>query len=313
MKTYCERQGFLGLESPYCDWETSRVAIVPIDFVNFGLEKHPNESGYGPSRIIQASKRVRVFGNIFGEDLFRKHGVSTLQVPSNFLPADERTVVKGIFEADKFPIIIASGNASVNPAMDVARDLFGEVSFLRFDSRLNILSPSLGKYSEDSVAFGELIKVVKKILFVGTRSAELEEVEILRQYRGGEKERFEDDRVHVFRMRKNIRRIGFETFLHSMRALIKNSNVWLSFHLSVMDQSVIGLDTTYFEPGGFLYDEVLDIFESIFSNSSIKIVGADFTGVSPTPKGCFPESIPTCYIVAKIISCFIVGIFSKLK
>lgn len=304
MKTYYEGQGFLGLEKPYCDFETARVIVAPFYLLRSGGSCH------GPLEIIKRSREVQVFGDDFKEDVFRKLGIATLDTNPRFLPsrnplsieqAEHQTVLM-VLERKKFPLVIASENRSVCSAFSAVWGKFKKVIFLRFDSRLNFKNLQPGGTLAEDTAFWCLIKNAEKSIFAGVRSAHPEEINVLRNYRIPVKD-YEDEKIKVMRMRKHFRKD--KTSLRNLRVLLNGKKVYVSFHLSVMDASAIGLDTTYFEPGGFSYDDCLDIFEEIFPK--LDIVGADFTGICLDAFN-HPLRTPTPYIAAKLISRFIANL-----
>jgi arginase family enzyme len=293
MKTYEEKQGFLGLASPLCNLETAKVVVVP-----FGCGGENQTLSLASERLIKASHRVSPYGDDLVSGNFFNIGVATLK--KEFVGGekfkDEKNelaeIVKEIVSFNKIPVILGGDRlASVAP-VQVLSEVFGNLVVLSFDAHCNL--ETADGYSAVS-AMSRCVQYAEQIIIAGVRRISPFERKLL----------LDEDKTKIrcYRMRKNIRRLdgGIKTLIRTLEYWLKNKNVYISFDPDVLSSEIIRDAVPNPEPGGFIYDEISDIFEKLLPK--INVAGADFSGLEPKEHNGIEV-----YMVAKLIGKFIANL-----
>lgn len=286
MKTFGKGLGFLGLKKPLCDLESAQVVIIPF----WG---ELSEFQQASEQLIDASHGVSPYGDDLVSGNFFNMGVATSLQVKTFGELAE--IVGETYSLGKIPIILGGDKEiSIAPVM-VFNEKFGNLVVLSFDAHCNLEIFDIENISP-RMAMSGCAQFAKQIILVGVRYISEYEQDLITN---GDKER-----IRCFRMRKKIRRVdgGIKTMIRNLEHWLKDKNVYVSFDSDVLSSYIIRDAVPYPEPGGFTYDEALDIFEKLLPQ--IKVVGADFSGLWPE-KHHFRVEV---YMIAKLISRFIVNL-----
>ncbi len=193
--------------------------------------------------------------------------------------------VRKVTERNAFPVILGGDHSITYPVVK-GLDQIGDFDVIHIDSHLDWTENIGGQYYSNGSPMRNISKLpyVKDILHLGIRGIGS----------SGRKD-FQDakdngDKIYSV---KEIRANGIEKIMKKFKT---GRNVFVSFDIDAMDYSIAaGTGSPMF--GGFLYDEMNEILESIANNCNV--VGLDFVEVSPP----YDDSgSTTCYLAARLIS-----------
>jgi len=302
LKTY-GRKGYFDLPPEYSQFDSARIVIIP-----WGLEKTTSfgkGTVCGPEAILNASHQVELYDVDRRAEIFREAGgIATLKTNVKNSKSHTRLleeleeIIGEVLRFKKFPLIIGGEHSLTLAPVRALRKKWGsKLCVLHFDAHSDLRPEYKGDPYSHASAMHLLLPYVKKIVSAGIRDMGSEELPVVKKYKS---------KINIFWWRKdcypirnNLEKCG-ERICH----LLKGNPVYVSFDVDALDPAIIGSSTGTPELGGFLLDEVLDIFESTLPHCNI--VGADFVEHSPIRGHHAPD-----YAIAKLIYKFLGIIFLK--
>ena len=281
-----QKKGFLGYEA--VTKIKNKVVIVP-----FGLEKTVSYGGgtkNGPKEIIKASHQVELYDEEFNCEPYKKIGIKTLKpfkIDKNINKALKKIseINKRILDSGLFPMTFG-GEHSITPAcISPFVKKHKKLCILHFDAHADLRESYNGeKYSHASAIKRCLDYKNVSVISFGIRNISKSEMPYL-------KKNF--SRIDIFWAKdKN------KWNLNKFKKMIKNKTVYLTFDVDGFDSSIMPATGTP-EPGGLLWDEVLNIIKIAAKNSNI--VGADINELSPI-KGFNSYNFLVAKLAYKILS-----------
>lgn len=243
--------GFLGEEAA-AEKESIFVLTVPVEESTSYIEG----TAGAPAAILEASRQIELYNFGAGVDLEGSGiatvdtGARTLDELAGFLRRERETIAGG------FSCFIG-GEHSITPII-LEEMKFGEIGIVWLDAHADLRGEYMGNprshacAARNSLKFGNIVEI-------GIRSVSRGEVDFL----GG------DDRVKIFE-RWNEEAARAVDDLPGM--------VYLSLDFDVVDPSLIRAVGTP-EPGGLTWDDLLGIFDHIFTAK--KVVGMDAVELCP--------------------------------
>ncbi len=286
MQYLSNKKGFLGIDNKFRFKE--KVVVVP-----FGLEKTVSYGGgtrNGPKEIIKASHQVELYDEELNCEPFRKIGIKTLKffkIDKNIKKALKKIadVNNRLLTKKLFPITLGGEHSITAGCIVPFVKKYKKICILHFDAHADLRENYNGeKFSHASAMRRCLDHKNVSIISFGIRNISQQEIPFLKKNKS---------RVKIF-WAKDKAKWDFKKF----KKLIKNKTVYLTFDVDGLDSSIMPATGTP-EPGGLLWDEVLDIIKIAAKNSNI--VGADINELAPI-KGFNSYNFLVAKLAYKILS-----------
>jgi agmatinase len=263
------QQAFLGLEpggsiAP----DQARAVIVP-----FGLESSVTYGGgtsKGPQAIIEASHQVELFDDEFWREVVHEYGVATLQAEpiATDIPAalDQlERLIEILLTENRFPLVLGGEHSLSAGAIRPYAARYPDLAILHFDAHADLRDGYDGEHYSHAAALRRCMDLpISMLVSVGIRNISAEEIPFLE----ANSERI---RIHWARDRKHWE-------AREIVRPLQGRPVYLTFDLDGFDASLMAATGTP-EPGGFFWDDAMDIIREAAAVSTI--VGADVVELAP--------------------------------
>lgn len=275
---------FAGISSPFSDYNSAKVVILPIPY-DATSEWHKG-SKYGPRTIIEASEFLELYDHEMDSEIYKIgiHTLPDLEI-TDYMPDDMiETVyqrVDELLEKSKF-IISLGGEHTVSIGIARAyKKHYDNLSVLHLDAHADLRDEYNGTKLGQATVIRRIMEFCP-VIQTGIRSLSIEE------------KTFIDDR-HLdtyFLPENRIDTTSINKIINSL-----TENVYITLDLDVLDPSImpaVGLP----EPGGLFWHEVLDVLKSTIQRRNV--VGIDLVELCPEmgPPSC---AFLTAKLVYKII------------
>ena len=258
--------GFLGLakknKSKNCVW------VVP-----FGLEKsvsYGSGTKNGPKAILKASHQVELFDEELLQDSYKNFQIKTLKpfkIKKKLTDAlNQLTIItKNILNKKEFPLILG-GEHSITPGIIKAfSQKYKKITILQIDAHADLRDGYEGeKFSHASAMRRCLDYKNIEIVSFGIRNLCSDEYKYYKSI---------PKRMKIF-WGKDMGNWN----LNTLKRMIKNKNVYITFDLDGFDSSLMSATGTP-EPGGLFWNDAMRILKITSENPNI--VGADINELAP--------------------------------
>lgn len=250
---------FLGIGEAFTGLEQSAVAVLPVPYE--GGVSYGRGAAKAPAAVLEASRYLELYDELLHIEPYRI-GITTLAPPE--IPQDQETAigevyrsVKALLDQDKFVAVIG-GDHSISSAFTRALlEKHGRISVVQIDAHADLRDAYEGSRLSHASVMSRIREMTDHTLQLGIRSLSREEAERV------EREGLSLCTMHDFRQ---------GTF--DLDAALKKlaDPVFLTFDVDAFDWSVVSSTGTP-EPGGFLWDEAVQVLEKIFFTRNV--VGFD--------------------------------------
>ena len=288
------KKGFLGIDNKFNFKE--KVVVVP-----FGLEKTVSYGGgtkNGPKEIIKASHQVELYDEELNCEPFKKIGIKTLKffkIDKNIKKALKKItdINKELLAKKLFPMTLGGEHSITAGCIVPFVKKYKKICILHFDAHADLRENYNGERFSHASAMRRCLDYKNvSIISFGIRNISQEEVPFLKKNKS---------RINIFWAKDKAK-----WDLKKFKRLIKNKTVYLTFDVDGLDSSIMPATGTP-EPGGLLWDEVLNIIKIATKNSNV--VGADVNELAPI-KGFNSYNFLVAKLVYKILS---LKYLSKIK
>lgn len=271
---------FLGQENECAAWDAATYAILPVPYegaVSFG-----KGTAEAPDEVLKASQYLEFYDEVLKIEPHTR-GISTLApTPVTRNHAEMHEIIyehtREILLANKFPIVLGGDHSISSASFRAVKEKYGRLSCVQIDAHADLRDAYEGSQFSHASVLARIRDMTKDALQLGIRSMSKEEAE-----------RIDAEQLSVCTM-------------HDMR---QNSCNWIDLLESLPNPVYITFDVDAFnwdviastgtpEPGGFSWDEAVDILQRIFSSK--RVVGFDAVELS-----AFPYDRNSPFAVAKLI------------
>jgi agmatinase len=254
------------LEGPYCDYERSRVVVLPVPFER--TTTYGKGTANGPAAIVRASQSMELFDEELDAEPFEQ-GIATLPP---FLPeAFDMAAALAQIEAEahrhlvvgKFLVTLGGEHSlSLGPAR-AARATHGGIGVVQFDAHADLREEFEGTPWSHASVMMRMLDEGFPTLAVGIRSLSAPEAEVIRR--------------HQLRVLwgHQLDQAG-EAFPHLLAALPQK--VYLTFDIDYFDPALVPATGTP-EPGGGWWYPTLALLRTLFTTKTV--VGMDLIELAP--------------------------------
>ncbi len=261
-----QKDGFLGYDAN--QKTRNKVVVVP-----FGLEKTVSYGGgtkNAPKEIIKASHQVELYDEELGKEPYKDFGIKTLKpftIKKKIKQALDQLaeINKKIILLNKFPVILGGEHSITVGSIKPFVRKYNELTLLHIDAHADLRESYNGeKYSHASAIRRCLDFKNVKVVSFGIRNLSKSEMIFYEKNK---------DRVKIFwgKDKKNWK-------LKKLKSLFKNKDVYITFDVDGFDSSIMPATGTP-EPGGLLWEDVLQIIKKVCEVSNI--VGMDINELAP--------------------------------
>jgi agmatinase len=185
---------------------------------------------------------------------------------------------KEILPYDKFPIFLGGDHSISSALFRALKEKYGGLACVQIDAHADLRDSYEGSPFSHAAVMARIREMTPHALQIGIRSMSQEEAEWI-----------ERDRLAVCTMH------AFRSHLYDWESALTNlpDPVYLTFDVDAFDWSVIASTGTP-EPGGFTWDEVMNIVQHIFHTK--QVIGCDVVELSAS---AYDRNSP--FAVAKLI------------
>ena len=287
-------EGFLGLPDEDAPApEEAKAWIIP-----FGLEASVSYSGgtkKGPQAIIEASRQVELFDDVFWSEAFRSYGVATMDTHAHGKDIAESLkdldgLVDEALEAGKFPLVLGGEHSLTPGAIRPFTRRHKEITILQFDAHADLRDGYEGEHFSHAAAMRRCLDYKNvRLVSVGIRNISAGEVPYLEANK---------KRIEIFWAKDKKKWTAAD-----VAKAVGSGPVYLTFDIDGFDSSMIPATGTP-EPGGLFWDETMEIIDAVAKQA--KIVGADVVELAPQ------EGLHACdFLAAKL--CYRILSYSLAK
>ncbi len=262
---------FAGLPSPYSDYETSSVAVLPVPY-DSTTEWHSGTRN-GPRSIIEASYYLEWFDIELGREL-HSVGISTLPNVEPVLDSPEAmagrvcSAVETLLDEGKFIVMLGGEHSISYGSIKAYNQKFNHFSVLQLDAHADLRDQYLGTKFGHGCVMRRVLELCP-VTQVGIRSMSLEEHEFIKA-----------NRLSPFIMEQDKVGLSYPDIIDSLA-----ENVYITIDLDVLDPSIMAAVGTP-EPGGMAWSDILSLLKAVAGKR--KIVGFDLVELCPDqgPASC---------------------------
>lgn len=272
-------QGFLGLNSAYTEYASSRVTVVPVPFEQ--TTSYMQGTRRGPEAIIDASGFVELYDEELDKEVYTV-GIHTMPpLLFNAHIEDDFRMITGQFsellDAGKFVVALGGEHSITYPVFRAFQGRYKKLSVLQLDAHADLRD----EYEESKYSHACVMRRIRehtdRVEQVGIRSLSVEEARLIKK--------------HQWRVSwaHHIRKHGFPQDLADRL----EENVFITIDMDYFDPSIIPSTGTP-EPGGFYWQETLEFLRQVFRKRNV--VGFDVVELSPIKGLAHPD-----FMAAKLI------------
>lgn len=281
--------GFLGLsEKEATTFYDAKAIIIP-----FGLEASVTYGGgtqKGPKAILEASKELEFFDEVFWCEPYKTIGINTL-APEKISASVEQALVQlegqveSVLSHNKFPLTLGGEHSITAGAIRPFLKRYDNLVMLHFDAHADLRDGYLGEHYSHASAIRRCLDAERlSVVSCGIRNISKSELPFYESNR---------HRVHIF-WAKDKRNWDLQDIVQ----LTQGKPVYLTFDVDGFDASLMPATGTP-EPGGLFWDEAIEIIDKVSQVSPI--VGADVNELAPIEGFHGPDFI-TAKLVYKILT-----------
>ncbi len=255
---------FLSIDQDFTDFTTSAVAILPFPYE--GGVSYGEGTGEAPDAILDASAYLELYDEVLETEIYRM-GISTVKPPD--ISANPENMIKQVFdttnsllESDKFVVVIGGDHSISSGYFKALKSKYGNLSCIKIDAHAELREKYEGSKLSHASVMARIRDMTEYTLQIGIRSMSAEEAELVK-----------NKQIQLYTM-YDYRKSTFDIDAALDKLL---DPVFITFDVDAFDWSVISSTGTP-EPGGFLWDEAMDLLYKIFMKKNV--VGFDVVELS---------------------------------
>jgi len=250
---------FLAPEPEFSIFETAAVAILPFPYE--GGVSYGKGTASAPEAIIDASAFIEFYDEVLRTEPHRM-GIATVAPPA--IPNQHQGMIETIYQAtkelierQKFVVVLGGDHSISSGYFRALQKKYSTLSAIQVDAHADLRDSYEGSPLSHACAMARIRDYTRETLHIGIRAISIEEAEKV------SRENIALCTMHDFRTRK----FDVDAALTHL-----SDPVFLTVDVDAFDWSVIASTGTP-EPGGFLWDEGLDLLQKIFYRKNL--VGFD--------------------------------------
>lgn len=280
---------FLGSENIYSDYGKSRVVVIPVPYEK--TTTYGKGAKNGPKAILDASDYVEHY-DIEEDRVVSKIGISTALPLRNINSPKElfnkiKKITDKVLADKKIPVYLGGEHTISAAAVSAVKERYPGLTVLHMDAHSDMRDVYYGTKFSHACAMRRIFEMGVPVISVGIRSQCLAERRFVKE-KG----------IGIFYAHNILRNKRW--FRQAINRL--GRNFYLTFDVDVMDPSCVRATGTP-EPGGFVWQEVVDFFKAV-SKSKKQLIGMDMVELSPL-KGDNASDFLCAKLICKILALFV--------
>lgn len=280
---YAQPHNFAGLPSPYEDFQTAAVVILPVPYD--GTTEWHSGARKGPGAIVEASYYLEWFDLELGREIYTC-GIHTLPELEPAYKSPEvmnnrvYEVTRDLLNKSRFVVVLGGEHSISSGSIRAHAEKYPGLSVLQLDAHADLRDEYLGTKYNHACTMRRIIEYCP-ITQVGIRAISLEETEYIHA-----------NGLHPFYYEDINQALPLDQISASL-----SENVYITIDLDVFDPSIMPAVGTP-EPGGLLWQQVMELLRYISDRK--KIVGFDVVELCPDqgPSAC---AFTTAKLIYKLI------------
>ncbi|MBT8341001.1 MAG: agmatinase [Desulfatitalea sp.] len=271
---------FLMPPEDFCDLKRAQAVVVPFAYeggVSYGLG-----AAGAPQAVLAASRQVEYYDEVLDAEPYRV-GLGTVAAP--LIPDDPvqmlallETLTDELLAQSKFPVVVGGDHSITSGFVQSVGRYCPEFGVIQLDAHADLRDRYEGSPHSHACVMARIREMTSHTLQIGIRSMAAEEAR-----------RVKRDNISLCTMRQW--RLGQFDICRALAEL--PPKVFITLDVDVFDWSVVASTGTP-EPGGFGWQEMLDLLMAIFETK--QVVGVDVVELAHQP-----HDINSAYAVAKLI------------
>lgn len=257
MKLYSKQ--FLGLDDVPVNYENASVVILPIPYEG-GISYHKG-TAQAPDKVLDASYHLELYDEILETEPYRM-GIVTVSPPN--IPQDHSSVFKTVYEKtrtlikeNKFVVLLGGDHSLSCGFFKALRESYDTLSAIQIDAHADLRDSYNDSKLSHACVMSRIRELTPHTFQIGIRSMSVEEAELIKR------ENLSVCTMHDYRQGT----FNIDSTLEELP-----DPVFLTIDVDAFDWSVI-MSTGTPEPGGFFWDEAIDLLQKIFMCKNV--VGFD--------------------------------------
>ena len=269
---FLPQHNFAGLSSPYVDFETARVVILPVPY-DSTTEWHSG-TREGPRAIIDASQYLELYDLELDREIYEV-GIHTLPALRPALSSPEDMIrriydtSKVLVKKDKFVVMLGGEHSVSLGVVRALKEKYQDLCVLQLDAHADLRNEYTDTRYSHACVMRRIVELCP-ITQVGIRSLSTEEHQFLKQ----------NNMKPFFLTASNPRLSSTQQIVDSLA-----DNVYVTIDLDVFDPSIVSAVGTP-EPGGLQWHEVIGLLKAVTQHK--RVIGFDIVELCPSqgPDSC---------------------------
>jgi agmatinase len=255
---------FLGLTPVFTDIDSARALIVLAPYEG-GISYGAGTAG-APDAVIQASKQLELYDEVYHVEAYPMGIATLLPLQLTHDPGSMYDILykqaKELAATGKLLVLIGGDHSVTIPQVKALHAHYGHLSVIQLDAHADLREHYEGSALSHACVMARVREMTTHTVQLGIRSMSIEEARLV------EKENLALYTMHDIRAGK----LDLDAALEALP-----DPVYLTIDVDAFDWSVIASTGTP-EPGGFLWDEALQLLEQIFKEK--QVIGFDMVELS---------------------------------
>ena len=255
---------FLDLDPEFAQLETAAAVLMPVPYE--GGVSYGRGTARAPEAVIEASAHLELYDEQLQTEPYRM-GIATVDPP--VLSAEPASTQKAIYRLseslarqDKFTVLLGGDHSVSSAHVKSLLAKYGRLSVLQLDAHTDLRDVYENSPYSHACVMSRIRELTGDTLQIGIRSMSAEEAD-----------RIQKEKLPVCTMADyRSGRFDVDAALSALP-----DPVYLTFDTDVLDWSVVRSTGTP-EPGGFTWDEIIELLQKIFTRRLI--VGFDVVELS---------------------------------
>ncbi len=250
---------FLAPDPEFSEYDAAAVAILPFPYE--GGVSYGHGTGAAPKAILEASAYVEFYDEVLKAEPYRM-GIATLAAPA--IPKNPEGMIQTLYESTKallrdgkFVVVLGGDHSISSGYFRALLEKHGRLSCVQLDAHSDLRDEYEGSKLSHASVMARIREMTPHALQVGIRAQCIEEAQAIAA------NNWPVCTMHDFRR-------GLFDVEAAIEAL--PDPVFVTVDVDAFDLSIIHTTGTP-EPGGFTWDEALDLLQRVFMRKNV--VGFD--------------------------------------
>lgn len=271
---------FLGIEEVTPDYDKAEFVVLPFPYE--GGVSYGHGTGEAPEAVLDSSAYLELYDEVLDFEPYRR-GIVTLPAPAmGETPEEMFTAVysstKALLDDGKFVALLGGDHSISSGYFKALKEKYPQLGAVQLDAHADLRDQYMGSKLSHASVMARIREMTGSTLQIGIRSISAEEADQVKK-----------DKIPLCTM--DAFRRGTFDLDRTIDELPEH--LFITVDVDGFDWSVIRSTGTP-EPGGFLWDEALDLLRKLFERKTV--VGFDVVELSYSPHD--PNSP---FAVAKLI------------